>query len=126
MKKIVSWCVALIVLSCGLYGQKLGEKVYKEVVIDGTHLFKWLCYASISEYDVNGRLIHWKSSDGHEEWSERDGKGNLIYSKSDDGCEEWSDYDRNGNEIHRNNSAGYEQWYEYDAKGNMIHSKDEK
>ena len=61
---------------------------------------KRLCCSRISEYDLNGNIVHAKSSDGDEKWFE---------------------YDSNGNEIHWKTADGMETHYEYDAAGNLIH-----
>ena len=48
------------------------------------------------EYDINGKRIHEKGSDGHEWWSEYDENGNEIYRKNSDGeeyCYEYKFYD---------------------------------
>ena len=106
--------------------QELGEKIYKEVTVEGEQLYKWVEYYSITEYDSNGKEIHYKDSDGDEEWYEYDSKGNQIHEKSSSGDEEWWEYDSDGNQIHCKNSDGYEWWYEYDSKGNQIHYKTSK
>ena len=38
--------------------EKLGEKAFKKVTVGGKR---------ISEYDLNGNIVHAKSSDGYEE-----------------------------------------------------------
>jgi YD repeat-containing protein len=76
----------------------------------------------IREYDSNGNLIHYKDSDGYEEWNEYDSNGNIIHYKDSNGYECWKEYDSNGNEIHYKNSYGNEYWY--DSDGNEIHIKD--
>ena len=42
---------------------------------------------SIMEYDENGNLIHYKNSNGFEEWYEYDENGNIIHIKDSDGFE---------------------------------------
>jgi YD repeat-containing protein len=93
--------------------QDLGEKIYKEVTVEGEQLYKWVEYYSITEYDSNGNEIHYKDSYGYEKWYEYDSNGNEIHYKSSDGCEWWYEYDSKGNQIHYKTSKGYECWYEY-------------
>jgi antibiotic biosynthesis monooxygenase (ABM) superfamily enzyme len=49
---------------------------------------------------------------------EYDANGNLIHFRNSNGFEEWYEYDDNGNERHYKNSRGYEVWY--DSDGNVI------
>ena len=78
------------------------------------------------DWDENDNVIHFKNSDGYEEWEEYDENGNVIHFKNSDGYEKWKEYDENGNMIHFKNSDGYEKWKEYDADGNLIHAKDSR
>lgn len=64
----------------------------------------------ITEYDINGNIIHYKNSDGYEWWKEYDTNGNEIHYKDSDGDEWWSEYDANGNVTHFKNSHGKEWW----------------
>ena len=82
--------------------QELGDKVQKQVTVDGKQLYKWVIYDYIEEDDENENLVHEKYSSGYERWLK---------------------YDSNGNEIHIKDNSGYEQWYEYDSNGNLIHRK---
>ena len=95
------------------FSAEVGEKTYKEVTVNGKPLSKWVEVYSISEYDNNGNLIHFKSSDFVEYWKEYDSNGNLIHSKYSYSWEEWSEYDSNGNLIHYKYSDGKERWREY-------------
>ena len=123
-KRTLIFAAAFIFLaSLHAAAQELGEKIYKEVTVEGEQLYKWVKYYSITEYDSNGKEIHYKNSNGDEEWWEYDSKGNQIHYKSSNGYEVWQEYDSDGNQIHCKNSDGYEWWYEYDSKGNEIHSK---
>jgi YD repeat-containing protein len=78
---------------------------------------------TIREYDTNGKLIHFRDSDGYEWWREYDDNGKLIYSRDSDGYEVWREYDTNGNEIHSRYSSGREWWREYDTNGNLINTR---
>ena len=104
MKRIIICICLFIVFSTStVFAQQLGERVYKEVVVDGQQVGKWLEVYGVSEYDTNGRIIHKKSLDlgKDERFYEYDTKGNLIHEK---GQGTWDD----------------EYWYEYDAKGNLV------
>lgn len=94
--------------------QNLGDRCYKEVTVDGETLYKWVDYTGFTEYDINGKEIHYKSSNGYEKWYEYDANGNEIHRKDSDGSEFWYEYDVRGNQIHRKDSDGFEYWYEYD------------
>lgn len=123
-KRTLIFAAAFIFLaSLPVTAQELGEKIYKEVTVEGEQLYKWVEYSEITEYDLNGKEIHSKDSDGDEWWYESDSKGNEIHSKDSDGYEWWWEYDSNGKEIHYKTSSGYEEWYESDSNGNKIHSK---
>lgn len=87
------------------FAQTPGEKVYKEVNVNGETVFKWLEVDYFTEYDRNGNEIHSKDNNGYEDWYEYDSNGNIIHSKD---------------------NKGYEKWYECDSNGNIIHSKDNK
>ena len=125
---VVFFILGALAFSAGLgertYKDEVGERLHKEVTVDGKTLSKWVEVLSISEYDNNENLIHFKDSDGYEYWKEYDSNGNEIHSKYSNGEEYWYEYDRNGNKIHSKDSDGYEEWYEYDGNGNEIHSKD--
>ena len=51
----------------------------------------------LREVDGNGKVIHFKNSDGFESWSKYDSKGNLNHFKKSNGFESW--YDSKGNSI---------------------------
>ena len=78
----------------------------------------------IMEYDSNNNLIHYKDSNGYEEWREYDSNNNVIHHKDSDGFEYWKEYDSNNNLIHYKTSSGREEWKEYDSNNNVIHHKD--
>jgi len=75
-------------------------------------------------YDVNGKVLTYKNSNGH--WYEctRDDNGNALTRKDSDGS--WYEYTRDacGNELTRKDSDG--RWYEYtyDDNGNELTYKD--
>lgn len=122
--KRFTFLAVFFILGALAFSAEVGEKTYKEVTVNGKTLSKRVEVLSISEYDNNGNLIHYKNSNGYEYWKEYDSNGNLIHSKYSDGYEEWNEYDSNGNLIHSQNSHGLEKWYEYDSNGNLIHYKD--
>ena len=156
MKKIIVFiCLLFVLIGTTAFAQELGGKVYKEVVVDGKKVNKWLTVFNITyyfyndnrktvcskdldgkdtwyEYDAKGNEIHYKtlygSKAGHEIWYEYDDKGNLIHSKWSDGRETRyeDEYDDKGNLIHSKSSDGEEWWYDYDKKGKVIHVKDNK
>ena len=78
----------------------------------------------IKESDNNGKLIHYRTSDGYEWWYDYDTNGKLTHSRDSDGHEVWREYDINGKLIHYRNSFGLEVWREYDTNGKLIHSRD--
>jgi YD repeat-containing protein len=59
------------------------------------------------------------NKNGKENWKEYDPKGNMIHYRDSDGNEEW--YDENGNIIYHKFKSGYAEWY--DSNGNIIHSR---
>ena len=62
----------LLTASLPAAAQNLGDRCYKEVTVDGETLYKWVDYAGFTEYDINGKEIHGKSSGGYECWFEYD------------------------------------------------------
>ncbi len=102
--------------------ENLGEKVCKELSVNGKKISRELEVFGIEEYDGNGNLIHLKYSNGQEKWNEYDDKGNKIHYKDSSGSEEWYEYDNKGKMIHSKDSDDREEWYEYDSNGNVIHS----
>ena len=119
----------------------VGEKVYKEVSVNGKTISKWLIVSDITEYDIKGaEILYHESSnclkmeevsienfleeicEGYDD-KNYDNKGNLIYVKSSVGDEIWYEYDNKGNKIHFKTSTGYEGWWKYDSKGNIIYYK---
>ncbi len=103
--------------------ENLGEKVCKELSVNGKKVSLELEVFGIEEYDSKGNMIHSKDSYGDEYWYEYDSKGNKIHSKDSDGDEWWYEYDSKGNVIHYKDSSGSEIWREYDSKGKEIHRK---
>ena len=122
--KRFTFLAVFFILGALAFSAEVGEKTYKEVTVNGKTLSKWVEVLSISEYDSNGNLIHFKDSDGYEYWKEYDSNGNEIHYKTSNGKEEWYEYDSNGNPIHYKDNKGNEEWYEYDSNGNQIHYKD--
>lgn len=83
----------LLTASLPAAAQNLGDRCYKEVIVDGEALYKWVDYAGFTEYDINGKEIHGKYSDDTEYWYEYDAKGNRIHKKAFSGAEYWYEYD---------------------------------
>lgn len=113
----VFFILGALAFSAGLreriYKDEVGERLRKEVTVDGKTLSKLVEVYSVIEYDRNGNLIHYKNSNGYEYWKEYDSNGNLIHYKNSDGKEEWNEYDSNGNQIHYKDNDGEEYWHEY-------------
>ena len=108
----IKFAAIFICLSVFCFAQNVGEKVYKEVTVNGETLSKWLEVTSLEEYDSKGNHIYYKNSNGYEAWSEHDSRGKEIHYKDSYGYERWSEYDSNGNMIHYKNSYGKEEWSE--------------
>ena len=90
--KRFTFLAVFFILGALAFSAEVGEKTYKEVTVNGKTLSKWVEVLSISEYDNNENLIHFKDSDGYEYWKEYDSNGNLIHYKDSDGDEKWYEY----------------------------------
>ena len=114
---VVFFILGALAFSAGLreriYKDEVGERLHKEVTVDGKTLSKLVEVYSVIEYDSNGNEIHSKYSNGEEYWYEYDRNGNKIHSKDNKGYEEWYEYDSNGNQIHYKDNDGEEYWHEY-------------
>ena len=110
----VFFILGALAFSAGLreriYKDEVGERLRKEVTVDGKTLSKLVEVYSVIEYDSNGNLIHSKYSNGEEYWYEYDRNGNEIHYKTSNGKEEWYEYDSNGNQIHYKDNKGNEKW----------------
>lgn len=81
------------------------------------------------EYDSAGNPIHYKNSEGNEEWRDFDSKGNCIHWRANNGQEGWMTYNKAGELIYSHtiswkdpdNRQEYKNWYEYDSCGRTIH-----
>ena len=111
--KRFTFLAVFFILGALAFSAEVGEKTYKEVTVNGKTLSKWVEVLSISEYDNNGNLIHYKNSNGYEYWKEYDSNGNSIHFKNSNSYEKWYEYNSNGNLIHSKDSNGKEEWYEY-------------
>ena len=49
------------------------------------------------DYDYKGRIVHFKRSDGYEEWTDYDIQGNIEWFKNNHGIEKWFQHDWEGN-----------------------------
>ena len=85
---------------------EFGKRVYKQVIVDGKKVGKWVVLTEVEDWDGNGKLIH-----------RIDASNNY---------EEWKEYDENGNEIHTSDNQGNEVWWEYDSKGEKISFRNNK
>ena len=120
MKKITLLiCLLLILVGMNAFTQQLGDKVYKEVIVDGKKVNKWLMINALYDFDDKGDRTHAKF-EGEEWWYDHDTNGNTIHSKSSDGLEGWFEYDAKGNKTREKWSDGEESFPEYDDRGNII------
>lgn len=71
-----------------------------------------------------GKITHYQSSAGYEEWRECNAQGKEIHHKDSNGFEWWSEFDAQGNRVHHKTSKGYEWWREFDAQGNQVYYTD--
>ncbi len=71
-KKSILSLILLLSATFPIAAQSLGDKVYKEVTVDGKRVNKWVIFDSITDYDEKGNVIHAKSSSnwGLEYWLE--------------------------------------------------------
>ena len=99
--------------------ENMNEKIYKEFIVSGNKVCRWVKKTETSEYNSDGNIVHSKNSEGFEKWYEYDAKGNEIHSKDSDGFEIWHEYDANGKVIYSKNSKGIETCSEYDEDGNV-------
>ncbi len=106
MKRIIICICFLFTLAISnTFAQEIGEKVYKEIIIDGKKINKWLVVYGFADYDDKGNSIYYKTED-EEWWYDIDDKGNTIHSKSSDDFECWFEYDDKGKKIHEKYSDG--------------------
>lgn len=98
------------------------KKIFKEFVVKGEKISKWVTKTEETEYDSNGNMIHSKDSAGDEEWKEYNSNGKQIHVKNSKGLEVWYEYDSNGNKIYYKDSDGKENYYEnqYNSDGKLI------
>ena len=139
MKKLIVVFIGLCALS-SVSAQKIGEKVYKELSINGESVGKWCEYISLDEFDESGRKTHTKGaftdttfsydengklvSDSAGDVYKYDSHGNNIYFKNPSrGFEIYYEYDSNGNMIHYSRTDGVEEWNEYGKNNNRIHQR---
>ncbi len=116
----------LFIIALMSYPLNAGDKEYIEIEIDGETVGKWMEFASLSEYNSDGKISYTRYSD-YELRYEYDKYGNnthTIFSKNGEVSHSWYKYDRKGNQIYRKDSSGFEMWYDYDKAGNQIHSED--
>ena len=88
-----------------LFSQGIGDRVYKEMVIDGKKQYKWLIYSGYEEYDLKSRMIVRRFG-----WeNKKDGRKYSSQPKSD----YYYVYDKHVKEI----------VYEYDENNRLIKEK---
>ena len=85
---------------------EFGKRVYKQVLVDGKKMGKWVILIGVEEFDENKNKIH------------------VIKIKEDELFEEWNEFDENRNLIHTTDNEGKETWVEYDSNGHVISYKD--
>ena len=132
MKKITVCLLFLLVLvAVSSFGQELGQKVYREVTINGEVVKKWVKVIGIEDYDERGKALYEKDIDGFTQY-EYDDKGNeihWIWQTGKDRYEYWYEYDDQNRKIHQSETKPKKNsfkgtWYEYDDKGNLIREVD--
>ena len=67
MKRI---CIALLFLLLISVCSLMASPIYKSFTVNGETLSRWVIESSVSEYDEQGNIIHFKNSYGYEEWYE--------------------------------------------------------
>ena len=71
---VVFFILGALAFSAGLgertYKDEVGERLHKEVTVDGKTLSKLVEVYSVIEYDSNENWIHYKASNGEEYWYE--------------------------------------------------------
>jgi hypothetical protein len=79
---------------------EFGKRVYKQVIVDGKKVGKWVVLIEVEDYDENENLIHRiDACNSYEGWNEYDEKGNCIHTSDNKGNEFWREYDSKGNQI---------------------------
>ncbi|MBR4789378.1 MAG: hypothetical protein IK024_00625 [Treponema sp.] len=146
MKKYFLFCILSLLFISSIFSIEIGQKVYKSVLINDEKVYRWVNLDAITKYNSNGKitsykskymeyfneyddkgnLIHYKDSNGLEEWMEYDDKGNLIHHKFNSGTEVWTQYNDDGNAIYAIDSEGNEYIWEYDENGQLIYWKEGK
>ncbi len=87
-------CIAVIILTMAfssIFAQELGDKIYKELTVDGEKVSRLFKYDSFAEYDSKGNKIHHKASNW-ENWWKYDSKGNLLHRRTNYNEEEFYEY----------------------------------
>lgn len=120
IKKIIFASILSFCLSISLYAQNIGEKVYKELLIDGKTVNKWCEIKSIKECNEKGFVFHIATKDSNIIYNYD--KNDKIISDSNGGV--WEYDDAGNNTVYKNKKANYEIIYDYDKEGNKIHSLD--
>ncbi len=139
--------IFFLLFSTVLSAQTIGEKVYKEIVVEGKKESHWLICKEYLEYDVSGNLILKRDDYGEKRYTinvqenklDRKNDNSYMAEYEDDRIihektsflEAWYSYDNNGNLIYRKSIHSLykeitEQWMEYDSNANLIHEKDNK
>lgn len=103
MKRLYFFKLVLPLIISALVPTSLNasDKEYIEIEIDGETVGKWMEFASLSEYNSDGKITYTRSSD-YELRYEYDKYGNnthTIFSKNGEVSHSWYKYDRKGNQI---------------------------
>lgn len=76
---------------------EFGKRVYKQVIVDGKKVGKWVVLIEVEDYDENENLIHRiDACNSYEGWNEYDEKGYCIHTSDNKGYEVWREYDSRG------------------------------
>lgn len=105
---------------------EFGKRVYKQVIVDGKKVGKWVVLIAIEDYDENENLIHSiDASNNYEIWHEYDENGKLIHTSDNKGKESWREYDSRGEQISFRNNEGVNVTVQnrYNSDGKLIFSE---
>lgn len=116
----------ILAATATVHSEEPGDKVLKQVTLDGKEVTMELIYQGITEYNPNGKIIYIKTQE-KETWYEYNVQGNCIHEKGINFLEHlfeyehWYEYDEQGKIITLRSKIEY--WFvtvEYDSKGNPI------
>lgn len=132
MKNLLN-SIFLFVLSAACALPLCAERVYKEIVIDGEKVNRWMEVDTITEYDSEGREVR-RQLEFNGSITTWERNGNMTIEKSVQTSQDYSSKDESyideniGRVIYWEHeysgtygSGKTETWYEYDSRGNEIH-----